>query len=230
MGVADLQYVPRSLCDIYESFEYKEIIAPHIFFASLFALHISSVSESDFINGFWVKEGFPFLGCIQRGDGRKICIIEGKRSAYIWLFLDYLRIMYEHKTKDKLHFPDVGFIDSLPSVNGAPFMQLNNPSESLFIDSPDSEFKQKLMHASNTTRQEYSLRVFRDVYNEKPLADWVVEAVQKCKGYRSRISGIRQQERVINTLFGACFDGIKELEYVKAVLSFANRIKDRFKR
>ncbi|MBA7541629.1 hypothetical protein ES705_33945 [subsurface metagenome] len=230
MSIADFQYVPQSLYDIYESFERRDIIPPHIFFASLFALHISSVSESNFIDGFWVKEGFPFLACIQRGKDHKICIIEGKRSAYIWLFMDYLRIMYEHKNNDKLNFPDIGFIDSLPSINGAPFMQLNNPSEALFIDSRDSEIKQKLMHTSNTTRQEYSLRIFRDVYNEKPLADWVAEAVQKCKGYRAQIYSIRLRESVIITLFRAFFDGAKEFTYIKAILSFVIGIKDRFKR
>ncbi len=148
MNIIDFQYIPKNLRDIYESFEYRSIISPHIFFASLFALHISNNSETQFINGFWVKKGFPFLACLQTVENKKICIIEGKRSAYIWLFMSYLRIMYEHKNECKINFPDIGYIDSLPSINGAPFMQLNDPSEALFLDSYESEIKRKLMQTS----------------------------------------------------------------------------------
>ncbi len=125
MSIPDLLFVPQNLASIYESFSYEEKdVPPYVFFASLYALHQSKHSDSDFIDSFWVKTGFPLLACIQNiGENKRdICIVEGKRSAYIWLFLDYLRYMYEIKypeNKADIDWPTVVYLDSLPATHGA---------------------------------------------------------------------------------------------------------------
>ena len=196
LSIGDLQYVPPCLDDLYKTSSVFDIVPSHIFFASVFALHTSSRSQSDFVNGFWVREGFPLLACIKEVEGQNICIIEGKRSAYIWLFIDYLRIMYEYKNNRKLNLPDVGYLDSLPSLHGAPFMQRDVPTEALFIDSSSKEMKQKMSHMSEVLRREYSLRVFGQTYNPKQApAEWIKAAVGKCECARNDIGFRKRYKR-----------------------------------
>jgi len=192
LSVGDLQYVPPCLNDFYEKSGVNDFVPSHVFFASVFALYMSDQSQSDFVNGFWVQEGFPLLACIREVEGRKICIIEGKRSAYIWLFIDYLRIMYDHKNNYELDLPDVGYLDSLPSLHGAPFMQRDVPEEALFIDSFSTEMKKKMLHMSKVLRGEYSLRVFGQTYNpEQDPAKWRKAAVGECECIRNKIDELR---------------------------------------
>ncbi len=164
ISIPGLLFVPKKLDSIYKSFPYKEI-PPYVFFASLYALYQSEErSETDFINSFWVKTGFPLLACVQNLDGekrREICIVEGKRSAYVWLFLDYLRYMYKSiypEDKADIDWPNVVYLDSLSAIHGASYMESSFPSEAIFIDSSKKETKKKLANIPEPVRREYSAR------------------------------------------------------------------------
>ncbi len=163
ISIPGLLFVPQNLDSIYKTFPYKEI-PPYVFFASLYALYQSKRSETDFINSFWVETGFPLLACVQNLDGEKkqeICIVEGKRSAYVWLFLDYLRYMYKiiyPEDKADIDWPNVVYLDSLPAIHGASYMESSFPSEAIFIDSLKKETKKKLANIPKPVRREYSAR------------------------------------------------------------------------
>lgn len=164
LSIPGLLFVPQRLANIYKSFPYGEkVISPYIFFASLYALYQSEHSDTDFIDSFWVKTGFPLLACIQNNGGKKreICIVEGKRSAYIWLFLDYLRYMYAFmfpEDKDDIDWPTIVYLDSLPAIHGGSYMESGFPAEAIFIDATEKETKEKLTNIPDPIRREYIAR------------------------------------------------------------------------
>lgn len=215
IGVNDLKYIPPCLAYFYENSSIQDIVPPHIFFASVFALHRSSMSDSDFINGLWVQEGFPFLACIKEFESKNICVIEGRRSAYIWLFIDYLRIMYNNKNNCKLDLPDVGYLDSLPSLYGASFMQRDVPEEALFIDSSLREIEKKVSHMSLALRREYSLRLFGSAFDPQyDSSQWERNAVKRCENIRNQINEL-------------CLDSIKNEvkgDIIKVIVSLHDSI------
>jgi hypothetical protein len=231
LSVGDLQYVPPALNDFYKTSGIDDIVPSHVFFASMFALHRSARSDSDFVNGFWVQEGFPLLACIKEVEDRKICIIEGKRSAYIWLFIDYLRIMYDHKNNCKLNLPDVGYLDSLPSLHGAPFMQLDVPSEALFIDSSSEKMKEKMSHMSEVVRMEYSLRVLDMPYAQK---QWIDGAVSACEKQRTLITELlakhkRTNKQVETPMKTLRHQEARHKETYRALIDFGKEINTPFR-
>lgn len=167
LSIPGLLFVPQNLASLYESFPYGEKeVAPYVFFASLYALHQSEHSDTDFIDSFWVKMGFPLLACIQNigEEKRDICIVEGKRSAYIWIFLDYLRYMYEityPEDKADIDWPTVVYLDSLPAIHGASYMESGFPAEAIFIDATNKETKKKLANIPDSIRREYFARCLK---------------------------------------------------------------------
>lgn len=223
LRIGDLRYIPPCLRDVYEKSSVYRIVPPHIFFASVFALYTSYGSQTKFVNGFWVQEGFPFLACIQKFEDKKICIIEGKRSAYVWLFIDYLRIMYEYKNECKLDLPKVGYLDSLPSLQGAPFMQLNEPHEALFLDSLNSEIKRKISRMSEVMRREYSVRLFHHVQPDSPK--WAKEAVAECACLRSKVEELPQYRRCEQASFVFAKFLKDGLEIASTIIGFISNLK-----
>ncbi|WP_300461647.1 hypothetical protein [Desulfobacula sp.] len=193
LSIPGLLFVPQKLASIYKSFPYGEkVISPYIFFASLYALHQSAHSDTDFIDSFWVKTGFPLLACIQKNGEKKreICIVEGKRSAYIWLFLDYLRYMYAFmfpEDKDDIDWPTIVYLDSLPAIHGASYMESGFPAEAIFIDATKKETKKKLTNIPDPIRREYFARCLetgmnpsREGWEDAFIGHWMQQNAMIC--------------------------------------------------
>ncbi len=228
LSIPGLLFVPQKLASIYKSFPYGEkIISPYIFFASLYAMHQSANSDTDFIDSFWVKTGFPLLACIQKNGEKKreICIVEGKRSAYIWLFLDYLRYMYAFmfpEDKDDIDWPTIVYLDSLPAIHGASYMESGFPAEAIFIDATKKETKKKLTNIPDPIRREYFARCLetgmnpsREGWEDEFLGHWMRQNAMICprppkKSHIDRWWPIIKPWMKLNTIVNAAVESYEE--------------------
>ena len=231
MSIPGLLFVPQNLASIYKSFPYREQdVSPYVFFASLYALHQSELSDTDFIDSFWVKTGFPLLACIQNIGEKKqdICIIEGKRSAYIWLFLDYLRCMYEityPEDKADIDWPTVVYLDSLPAIHGASYMESGFPAEAIFIDATKKETKKKLTNIPDSIRREYFARCLETGMNGNRRG-WEDTFFGHWQQQNALLCPLISQESALKRLLHIIWPIIIANPWINAVLESFKRLGD----
>lgn len=184
LSIPDLMYVSASLATFTDNFRAQYPVPSHILLSAAFACHHSKKSQTPFLERFWAHDGYAFWNAWPRSKPSwarpAITILEGRRSSYIWLFLECLRAISSAGSSDATdsQWPSLCFLRSVPAVNGNSYMTLDRPDGCLFLDAPLDSIRSQLLASPLSVRCEYDRRWGH--LNMDPAGnDWIEAFVRK---------------------------------------------------
>lgn len=191
LSIPDLMYVATTLRPFTETLK-RYSIPSHILLSAVFACRRNETAQTPFLERFWARDGYAFWSAWPQSRpswaGPAVTVLEGRRSSYIWLFLECLRAMssVDSPRSTDSQWPSLCFLRSMPSVNGDSYMTLDRPDGCLFVDSPLDLIRRQVYAAPIAVRREYERRWAH--LNTDPRTDaWVESFVSKWEGIQHRL-------------------------------------------